>query len=68
MSGAYVFIEEAERDWSFSRKDLSIYGEEGTRSREALIYVKDAKLAEKIAAGMQYEHGISGHESFAALL
>lgn len=62
MSGAYVFIEEAERDWCLNRKDLSICEGEVTRSRATLIYLEDAQLAEKVAAGLQHEHGISGYE------
>jgi len=62
MSGAYVFIEEAEGDWYLNRKDLSICEGEVTRSRATLIYLEDAQLAEKVAAGLQHEHGISGYE------
>lgn len=62
MSGTYVFIEEAERDWYLNRKDLSTFEGEFTRRRATLVYLKDAQLAEKVAAGLQYEHGISGYE------
>ena len=62
MSGAYVFIEEAERDWYLNRKDLSTCEGEFTRRRATLVYLEDAQLAEKVAAGLQYEHGISGYE------
>ena len=62
MSGAYVFIEEAEGDWYLNRKDLSICEGEVTRRRAALTYLEDAQLAEKVAAGLQHEHGVSGYE------
>ncbi len=62
MSGAYVFIEEAERDWYLNRKDLSTCEGEVTRRRATLVYLEDAQLAEKVAAGLQHEHGISGYE------
>ena len=62
MSGAYVFIEDAERDWYLNRKDLSTCEGEVTRRRAALIYLEDTQLAEKMAAGLQHEHGISGYE------
>lgn len=62
MSGAYVFIEEGERDWYLNRKDLSTCEGEVTRRRATLVYLEDAQLAEKVAAGLQHEHGISGYE------
>ena len=64
MSGAYVFIEQAEGDCYFNRKDLSVCEGESTRSRAALIYLEDAQLAEKVATGLQHEHGISGYEYY----
>jgi len=62
MSGAYVFIEEGEWDWYLNRKDLSTCEGEVTKRRATLIYLEDAQLAEKVAAGLQHEHGIIGYE------
>lgn len=62
MSGAYVFIEEAERDWYLNRKDLSTCEGEFTKRRATFVYLEDAQLAEKVATGLQHEHGISGYE------
>ncbi len=62
MSGAYVFIEKGEWDWYLNRKDLSTCEGEVTRRRATLVYLEDAQLAEKVAAGLQHEHGISGYE------